>query len=251
MSKPKVSLSNMKEPTVKPPVVFERNLYGLVENKGVNYVFNEDGTINWRKMINPEYLTPSKQWFEKINKPLPKTIEGLEDKALLILLGGIKELAQLRGYSDVTHTVTCPSDNYVVSVCKIVWYPNYETNNLPSTFSAIGDASLENTNGFGKKFLGPIAENRAFVRAVRSFLKINITGQDEVSPIIPADEVSDNKLAQAMAKFNVPFEAIKQALIKDKYSGAENLTDITQIGRAKQFELAARIAKKAEEVATK
>ena len=130
--------------------------------------FNEDGTVNWRKMVKEEFLVPNKQRTQETD------VSKLEDYQLIILLGGIKELAQIRGYTNVRYEVTSPSSDYVVATCSIDWIPNYETEDRNVTFSAIGDASPSNTQSFAKFFLGPIAENRAFVRCVRNFLKINI-----------------------------------------------------------------------------
>ncbi len=224
-----------------------RDINGLLRH--VKYTFNEDGTIDWRKMIKPEYLVPNKQVFDRKNKPVPESIEGLEDRELLILLGGIKELAQLRGYTHVGYKVECPSNDYVVAVCNIVWRPNYETEGSSVEFSAIGDASHGNTNGFGKNFLGPIAENRSFVRCVRNFLKINIVGQDEVSGATPVDDsdVSSNLLKDAMKKYGVTFEKVKETLIREKLEGAENFKSLDEIPRYKQFELIKRIKDKAAE----
>ena len=143
-----------------------RDADGLI--KGVKYIYNEDGLIDWRKMIKAEHLVPNK------DRTSETDVSKLKDNELIILLGGIKDLAQMRGFTDVKHTVSCPSPDYVVSTCTITWVPNYETEGNAVTFSAIGDASPNNTKSFARNFLGPIAENRAFVRCVRSFLKINM-----------------------------------------------------------------------------
>jgi hypothetical protein len=236
--------SKLPENTFK---IIVRDKFGLLS--GVPYVFNDDGTVNWRKMIKPEFLVPNKQVFSRKNKPLPSSTDGLEDNELLILLGGIKDLAQIRGFTAVEHQVSCPTADYVVSVCRIAWLPNYETEGFPTVFSAIGDASPLNTNGFGRNYLGPIAENRAFVRCVRNFLKINIVSQEEVGGSTtpdPNEDLASNLLKEAMNQFNVSFETIKGRLVKDKFEGAENFTSIDQIPRYKQFELIERIKKSAE-----
>jgi hypothetical protein len=85
------------------PDVYKRNGHGLLEN--AEYIFNEDGSVNWRAMIKPEFLYPNKGWFEARNKAVPTSSEGLDDKQLLIMLGGIKELAKMRGYHNVDFTV--------------------------------------------------------------------------------------------------------------------------------------------------
>ena len=84
----------MNETNIYGPDIYIRNRYGLLENK--EYIFNEDGSIDWRSMIKPEFLYPNKGWFDIRNKTVPTSVDGLEDKQLLIMLGGIKELAKLR-----------------------------------------------------------------------------------------------------------------------------------------------------------
>lgn len=231
--------------------LIKRDANGLIE--GVNYVFKEDGTIDWRKMIKPEYLVVNKQNFERRNQPIPESIEGLEDKDLLILLAGIKDLARLRGYTSVTYNLTSPSPDYVAAVCLIFWIPNYEVENRLVTFSGIGDACPLNTNGFGRLYLGPIAENRAFVRAVRNFLGINIVGQDEIQPNKSATTDEENPtpkgshtnlLEELMAVKKVTFEQVKEKLIKEGIEGAADFTSVSDIPKIKMFELIERLKKK-------
>ena len=49
------------KPKVTPPKLFTRNELGLLEDPSIPYEFNEDGSVNWRKMIKPEYLVSNKQ----------------------------------------------------------------------------------------------------------------------------------------------------------------------------------------------
>jgi len=231
----------------KPPKTFKRNEFGLIEDEAVKYVFNDDGTVNWRKMLKPEHLVVNKQNFERFGKTPPKTTEGLEDKDLLILLGGIKELAQIRGYNSVLHSVQTPAADYAVSVCAIEWIPNYETEGRSIIFSAIGDASPFNTTNFAKNYLGPIAENRAFVRSVRNFLKINIVSQEEIGGnAVQEQEQSGSPsslLKEAMSQNNISFDKIKEKLVKEKYEGSEAFAKVEDIPKFKQFELLERIKK--------
>ena len=144
-----------------------RDSSGLITKPKIEYAFTDEGLIDWRKLVNDKWLVPNRQRTDETDT------SKLEDKDLLILLGGIKELAQIRGYSSVEYDIRSPSLDYVVATCKITWIPNFETEDREITFSAIGDASPHNTQSFAKHFLGPIAENRSFVRCVRNFLKIN------------------------------------------------------------------------------
>lgn len=159
------------------PLKLQRDEFGLLKN--VHYKFTETGHVSWREMVDPKFLYPNKDYFEARGEAVPDSVEGLEDAQLLIQLGGIKELARLRGYGNVSYQLTHVSEGNVVAQCRIEWIPNYETPN-GCIFESTANATTENTSGFGAKFLETIAENRAFVRAVRNFLNIHIAGADEI-----------------------------------------------------------------------
>jgi predicted RNA-binding protein with RPS1 domain len=171
-------MSKEAETKLTGPELYIRDEYGLL--KSVTYSFNDDGSVNWRAMIGSEHLYPNKDWFESRNKPMPSSIDGLEDHQLLIKLSGIKELAKLRGITNVRYEVVETNAERSVVVCSIDFIPNYETGFVMATFSSMANATLDNTSGFGNKFLEAIAENRAFVRTVRNFLNIHIVGADEI-----------------------------------------------------------------------
>ena len=188
------------------PDLWKRNEHGLLD--AVDYIFNEDGSVNWRAMINSEHLYPNKDWFEMRKMPMPNSIEGLDDSQLLIKLGGIKELAKLRGFHNVTYDITESSDSRVVVQCMINWIENYE-GSCSQTFASIANATTSNTNGFAAKFLECIAENRAFVRTVRNFLGIHIVGADEI-------DSSKNKAPIEVATASVAKDISPQGILKEK-----------------------------------
>ena len=162
------------------PDLYRRNEHGLLEN--VDYVFNDDGSVDWRAMIKSEFLYPNKGWFEARKQSVPESIKGLDDKQLLIMLGGIKELAKMRGYHTVDFKVENVSDGYVTAKCQIDWIENYECRfgGINPRYSDVANASLSNTDNFCAKFLETIDCNRAFVRCVRNYLNIHIVGADEI-----------------------------------------------------------------------
>lgn len=224
----------MSETTCIPPITFKRNEYGLLEN--VNYVFNEDGRVNWRKMIKPEHLYVNKNKFESRGLPTPTSIEGVADEDLVIKLSGIKELAQLRGYSSVNHKVITSKENFASVVCEIVWKKNYETENVEVSFMDGADAHPMNTNGFGANFLTTIAINRAFVRAVRNFLQINIVGQEELgSASQVTEEVSapsstpEGLLLQAVAAQGKTYKDLRNRMKKEGLGDFEKPSDIPKM----------------------
>ena len=164
---------------------YSRSKDGLL--KSVEYEYNEDGSVNWRAMVDPKHLFPNKSWFEARNKPLPKSIEGLQDNQLLIKLAGIKELAKLRGYNSVRYDVIKCEKDHVSIKCEINWIPNFEnplneSDFVPASthFEDVANATTDNTSSFATKFLETIAANRAFVRCVRNFLNVHIVGDDEI-----------------------------------------------------------------------
>lgn len=191
------------------PDIWKRNEHGLIGS--VDYAFKDDGSVDWRAMVPHEHLYPNKDWFETRRKPVPQTIDGLEDSQLLIKLAGIKELANLRGLQKVSYKVEESSEERCVVTCTISFIPNYETHNSQDgvVFSSIANATIYNTNGFAGKFLECIAENRAFVRAVRNFLGIHIVGADEV------DSSKDKSPIQALPRSSAK-DISPQGILKEK-----------------------------------
>jgi hypothetical protein len=241
-----VSNQNQEPPQVVPPNLITRNKYGLIDDKSLNYVFNDDGSINWRRMVKTEHLVPNRQ------KTQETDVSKLQDKDLLILLGGIKELAQIRGYTSVEYKVVAASENYFATSCRITWLPNYETGGKEIIFESLADATTNNTKSFARFFLAAIAENRAFVRCVRNFLKINIVGQEELGDAkLLYDSSSPNEnptsphalLEKVMKDKSVNFDQLKKKLIKESFDNAENLNSTLDIPKAKIFELIERIKK--------
>lgn len=227
----------------------QRNEQGLIESK--EYQYTSDGFVDWRKMVPVEFLVPNKDRFPSETDTTLIDVTQLEDSQLLILLGGIKEIAHLRGFCNVNYDVITAQQNYVAVKCTIIWAPNYETRMVPVSFSALADAHFDNTSGFGNKFLMAIAENRAFVRAVRNFLRINIVGQDEIDPrkkneIIEESQPTNpaNVLNKVMLEVGLSFDAIKAKLIAEKDESAERWNSIHDIPKKKIFEIIERIKRK-------
>ena len=231
--------------TNKPPVIVKRNQHGLLEDKSVTYIFNDDGSVNWRKMIKPEFLVANRDRTDETD------ISKLEDHELIILLGGLKDLASIRGFTSVTYNVNKACSEYVCVSCTITWIPNYETGGDPIVFESIADAGLNNTEGFGQMYLAAIAENRAFCRAVRNFLRINIVAKEEIKNVKtskPTPSVNtaspDIFLAKLMKEKQIEFESIKARMVKEEINGASDWNTLKDIPRLKMFEIIERLQKK-------
>jgi hypothetical protein len=97
-----------------------------------------------------------------------------------------------------------------------------------------------------------IAENRAFVRAVRNFLKINIVGSDEIGGKTVTTTNDDDQpssqpsslLVKTRADYGISFEQIKEGAIKKKIDGAENWNSCDDIPPLSIFTIVSGIKKK-------
>ena len=222
MSKKKVAKKTTKKKLFGPDL-YKRDDHGLLEN--VDYIFNEDGSVNWRAMIKPEFLYPNRDWFNYRNKPIPDSSEGLADNQLLIMLGGIKELARLRGFENVSFDVDNVSESYVVASCEILWSSNYESGKERVAYQDVANATLDNTDSFASKFLETIACNRAFVRCVRNFLNIHIVGADEIDKSKGANNSISVESVEAAA--TTPIGLLQKTLLSKK--GVSSFEDFIEM----------------------
>ena len=224
----------------------KRDQHGLLETPPVPYVFNDDGSVNWRKMIKSEFLVANRDRTDETD------ISKLEDHELIILLGGLKDLAAIRGFHSVTYKIHKASQEYVCASCSIVWIGNYETEKGESIlFESVADAGLNNTEGFGQVYLAAIAENRAFCRAVRNFLRINIVAKEEIKNVKtskPTPSVNSASphifLAKLMKEKKIEFTAIKTRMVEEQIDGASDWGTVKDIPRLKMFEIIERLQKK-------
>lgn len=168
-----------REHTLDTKSAICRDDEGLVAS--IHHARTPQGYVDWRAMLNAEYVVPNAEYFKKYGKAVPESAEGLKDKEVLILLPALKEVAKLRGYSRVDHKAIITGPEYVSIKTTITWLPNFETDFRFVEFSSLASAHLGNTDSFAQRYLVEIAENRGFCRAVRNFLGIHIVAQDEVS----------------------------------------------------------------------
>lgn len=160
------------------PLKLRRNEFGLLKN--VDYKFSPDGFINWRAMIEPEYLYPNKDWFRKYDQPVPNSIEDLEDYQLIIKIGGLNKLAAIRGFSMIDHETTHVGEDAVYDKCTISWIPNYETDMKDVIYSYGANSNDKNCGDFMRSFKETQAEYRSQSLCIRKFLNINIVSDAEI-----------------------------------------------------------------------
>ena len=208
------TLSNVNIDNTFGPDLYTRDENGLLKN--VQYTFSEDGSINWRAMIGEGNLFPNRGWFDARKKAVPQNTDSLKDHQLLIKLGGIKELARLRGFSDISYEVIKCELDHVAVICRMTFIPNYETHGESVSFQDMANANLQNTSSFATKFLETIACNRAFVRCVRNFLNVHIVGDDEIDKSDPSPNCLD-KLSLS------PIDIIKKQLNNEDFDNFRNI----------------------------
>tara|TARA_R110000823_G_scaffold110797_2_gene230966 strand:- start:109 stop:843 length:735 start_codon:yes stop_codon:yes gene_type:complete len=243
--------------------MFERDKKGLV--KGLEYKYDEQGLIDWRAMLDDKWLYANPSSVEKGVCKRNTPASELKDKDLCIMLGGLKELAQWRGFTSVRYDVVNASPEYVAMACEISWIKNFETNNILEKesssshresilFSSVADAHFGNTRSFAKNFLAAIAENRAFSRAVRNFLRINIVSDIELGEVKGQETYTEEQstieidkiqvLKKLMEQKGVSFEDIKEKLGKAGYKESKNLETVEQISPVWLIEVIKKLKKK-------
>ena len=241
-----------------PPKTIKRNEHGLLE--GIKYSYQDDGLIDWRKMVKNEHIVPNRDNTSETD------VTKLKDKDLIILLAGLKDVAQMRGIKSVKYDIVTASPEYVCMKCGITWSGNYETEGEDVYFEGTADAGLNNTEGFGQIYLAAIAENRAFCRAVRNFLKINIVAKEEIAPN-KGKQASTTKVTTPSAMFssqssvsmspdsflltilkenNITFEQVRNKLIEENNADAKKWGSVKDIPRLTAFEIIDRIQKKSK-----
>lgn len=161
---------------------YERLPNGLIQ--GYEYLKDENGRINWKAHLNVKWLRVKDDKKAEVEKRYGKSVRELdlstvEDYYLYVTLGGYNEVARLRGFDSLTHSVDYVDGQKAVVTCTIRFVPNVEE---PSglTCAGVASGSIYNIQPDFAPFMETIAENRAFVRAVRRALNINIVGAEEL-----------------------------------------------------------------------
>lgn len=152
------------------------------------YPRKPDGSINWRALVQPAHVYVKKGDEAKVATALGVTPQDIkegkydttrvEDKYLVIRKAGLIELARIRGYYNAAPEVKYASRDYVVVQTHIHW-KEFDGQDEVVT-GGVGEASPDNTSSFMRVYLAAAAENRAFSRAVRQFLNIDIVSADEL-----------------------------------------------------------------------
>lgn len=173
--------------------IIKRDELGLCE--GIKYKFKENGMIDWRAMVNSEFLYPNEKWFTDRKKSIPTSVEGLDDEQCIVSLAGLKELLSLRGYESLNYDLLKDSNGEVSVKCTIVFSPNYETNFRPVSKADIVSAGAFNVSKDYHAYVHSIAANRAMARCIRNFLNIHIVSKEEIGDVTQESEQKKDSIA--------------------------------------------------------
>lgn len=203
----------------------------------------DNGKIDWRALINKEHLALNRMALAAKGISIDTLSEEDEerliaespDEDLVIKLAGFRELADLRGYSSLTPEVLSWSPEHVVVKVTINWLPHEDCPHF-LTVGAIASASTINTDSTFSKFLETIAENRAFIRAVRHALGIVSLGQDEFKLDEVKVEAQNTKiqsfLNEALKKMELSLEDLKIVSANHGFTWNDKWTTVDKIDPA-------------------
>lgn len=239
---------------------YERLPNGLL--KDYTYILSEDGRINWKAHLNVKWLRVKDDKKSDVEKRYKKPIAELdlstvEDYFLYVTLGGYNEVARLRGFDALNHSVDYVDSQKAVVTCTIHFVPNTEEPN-GLTCAGVASGSIYNISPDFAPFMETIAENRAFVRAVRRALNINIVGAEELGKgvALPANQAPESApeetaslkpyavLEKRCRELGVSFESLKGRSIASKTlikSDAASWTDWKDIEKGDVWTLLAKV----------
>lgn len=196
------------------------------------YPRKPDGSINWRALVQPQHVYVKKGDEAKVATALGVTPQDIkegkydttrvDDKHLVIRKAGLIELARIRGYHTAAPEVKYASRDYVVIQTHIHW-KEFEDQDEVVT-GGVGEASPDNTSSFMRLYLAAAAENRAFSRAVRQFLNIDIVSADELggngvepevdsAPSVASSLTPQGVLQKTVEEAKSSFDKIKTASV--------------------------------------
>jgi hypothetical protein len=166
------------------PVSYRRDSgTGLIIGK--EYKYTPEGRIDYRAMVDRRFLYIASEYEERVVKQQGKPLAEVDlllvkDDWLRIRVGGLNQLAHLRGVRSCTYPILECRDGFAAAVCQIEFIPNVETGMMPETWSGTASANLKSVDRQFTPYLETFAENRAFSRCIKRALQINILSDIEV-----------------------------------------------------------------------
>lgn len=194
--------------------------------------------IDWESKIDPQYYVLNRQKKDEIEKIYGKKfyeIDIINDKIdkkkyCLLLLQGMRDLLDTRGYESVDYTINHCSPEFVSVTCHITFTPLYPDEPLQNRKYSFGaDAHKGNTQSWYGEYLTAAAFNRAMCLCLRNALKINTVCYEEIGAKMNEEDNNHAKnelnsnpvgphatLQRKMSEKNISFDKIKSTSINKK-----------------------------------
>ena len=194
--------------------------------------------IDWESKIDPQYYVLNRQKKDEIEKVYGKKfyeIDIINDKVdkkkyCLLLLQGMRDLLDTRGYESVDYTISHCSPDFVSVICHITFTPLYPDEPLQNRKYSFGaDAHKGNTQSWYGEYLTAAAFNRAMGLCLRNALKINTVCYEEIGAKMNEEDNNHAKnelnsnpvgphatLQRKMSEKNISFDKIKSTSINKK-----------------------------------
>ncbi len=203
--------------------------------------------IDWESQIDPKHIVLNRQKKDEIEKVYGKKLNDIDivednvdrKKYCLVLLQGMRDLLDKRGYESVDYTINYCSPEFVSATCHITFTPQYEDEPLKNRKYSFGaDAHRGNTMSWYGQYLTAAAFNRAMCLCLRNALKINTVCYEEIGAAIKEeDSTGDNEqvnsplstLNRKLTEKNYSFDKLKESCIKKEFENAENWTKLSDI----------------------
>ena len=235
-----------------PPNIQKRNEFGLLEN--IDYKFNEQGFVDWKSMVNSEFLYVNsdpkrraklEEKYGKKYDEIDPIKDNVEDTDLIIMLGGLRQLLRIRGFTNVSYWIKESNENYASVTCSIDFISSFESEGNEQSYSENACAHQGNTTNFAKNYLLEIASNRALARCIRAYLGIQIVSKEELQGYNTFEEETPKSnsiisptdmLSKLLKDKNISFgDAIKGV------KGTENCKSIEDLNKSTIFLLIGKI----------
>lgn len=248
----KATRSPKKTPTEATAEMSSAPFYYVPEK--IRTIGMETKPFEWKALIPSKYIDIGNEWLSQNGIELKGTTEEQKEELkercgeenLIIKLAGFKHLAHLRGMSCVDYEIRNVSDKHVTAICTIsfesvtVTDKDGEIHSFPrTTISGVANATESNTSYPYSMFLESMAENRSFIRAIKTAFNINILGAEELkiqpstaSSMLDGEEgcaSPQDSLRMAVQGKGKDFADLKESLRKKKWEGYEEWNDFSDI----------------------
>lgn len=231
--------------------------------------------FDWKSLIPAKYIEINNAWYSQngIN-PRDATEEQKEElkerageENLIIKLAGFKHLAHLRGIKKIRYEVREITPDHFGAVCDLtlsechVTDKNGNINYYPECkIAGVANATTLNTSYPFSMYLESMAENRSFIRAVKTAFNINILGAEELqiqgpatAPLLDDSEgtmTPQDSLQELLGREGNTFADLKEGLRKKSWPGHESWNDFADVPAVDCFSIIQTINAKKKNKAT-